>query len=137
MVQVETLGAGGGSICHVHKGEVQVGPASAGAVPGPICYGRGGTQPTITDALLMLGILLPEAVFAGGSFSLTRDGVEEAFTAIGDQTGYSAEDAAFDCWCVVNANISMGVRRITAGKGIAPQNCSTSIRNRRRATCPS
>jgi N-methylhydantoinase A len=121
MVQVETLGAGGGSICHVHKGEVQVGPASAGAAPGPICYGRGGTQPTITDALLMLGILSPQAVFAGGSFSLSRDGVEEAFTTIGDQMGYSAEDAAFDCWRIVNANMSMGVRRITAGKGIAPQ----------------
>lgn len=121
MVQVETLGAGGGSICHVEKGEVQVGPASAGAAPGPICYGRGGTQPTITDALLMLGILSPEAVFAGGSFSLSRDGVEEAFKAIGDAMGYSAEDAAFDCWRVVNANMSMGVRRITAGKGIAPQ----------------
>ncbi|MFT3966857.1 MAG: hydantoinase/oxoprolinase family protein [Sphingobium sp.] len=121
MVQVETLGAGGGSICHVNKGEVQVGPASAGAAPGPICYGRGGTQPTITDALLMLGILSPEAVFAGGSFSLTRDGVEEAFRSIGDQMRYSAEDAAFDCWRIVNANMSMGVRRITAGKGIAPQ----------------
>ncbi|MET0364187.1 MAG: hydantoinase/oxoprolinase family protein, partial [Sphingobium sp.] len=121
MVQVETLGAGGGSICHVHKGEVQVGPASAGAAPGPICYGRGGTQPTITDALLMLGILSPDAIFAGGSFSLTRNGVEEAFTAIGNQMGYSAEDAAFDCWRIVNANMTMGVRRITAGKGIAPQ----------------
>ncbi|HEX7858299.1 MAG TPA: hydantoinase/oxoprolinase family protein [Sphingobium sp.] len=121
MVQVETLGAGGGSICHVNKGEVQVGPASAGAVPGPICYGRGGTEPTITDALLMLGILSPQAVFAGGSFSLSTAGVAEAFQAIGDQMGYSAEDAAFDCWRVVNANMSMGVRRITAGKGIAPQ----------------
>lgn len=121
MVQVETLGAGGGSICHVNMGEIEVGPASAGSEPGPICYGRGGTRPTITDALLMLGILSAESEFAGGSFSLTRDGVVEAFQAIGDEMGYSAEDAAFDCWRVVNANMTQGVRRITAGKGIDPR----------------
>lgn len=121
MVKVETLGAGGGSICHVNNGALQVGPASAGSEPGPICYGRGGTQPTITDALVMLGILSTEAEFAGGSFSLKRDGVEEAFAAIGREMGYGAEEAAFDCWRVVNANMSQGVRRITAGKGIDPQ----------------
>ncbi|HTZ69411.1 MAG TPA: hydantoinase/oxoprolinase family protein [Acetobacteraceae bacterium] len=120
MVKVETLGAGGGSICHVNNGVVEVGPASAGAAPGPICYGRGGTQPTITDALLMLGILSADSEFAGGSFSLRTDGVREAFQAIASQMGYSAEDAAFDCWRVVNANMSQGVRRITAGKGIDP-----------------
>ncbi|WP_317929857.1 hydantoinase/oxoprolinase family protein [Halioxenophilus sp. WMMB6] len=121
MVQVETLGAGGGSICHVKGGEIQVGPASAGSEPGPICYGRGGTQPTVTDALLMLGILSDETDFAGGSFSLSRAGVEEAFQAIGDEMGYSAEEAAFDSWRVVNANMIQGVRRTTAGKGVDPQ----------------
>ena len=59
MVRVETLGAGGGSICHVNNGALQVGPASAGAEPGPICYGRGGSQPTVTDALLMRMTLVP------------------------------------------------------------------------------
>jgi len=121
MIQVETLGAGGGSICRVNRGEIEVGPASAGSDPGPICYGRGGTAPTITDALLMLGILSAESEFAGGSFSLTRAGVEEAFKALGDAMGYSAEDAAFDCWRLVNANMTQGVRRITAGKGVDPQ----------------
>jgi N-methylhydantoinase A len=121
MVQVETLGAGGGSICHVDNGELKVGPASAGSDPGPICYGRGGTRPSVTDALLMLGILSAEAEFAGGSFSLSSAGVEEAFQAIGEQMGYSAEDAAFDCWRIVNANMSQAVRRTTAGKGIAPE----------------
>ena len=120
MVQVETLGAGGGSICHVNGGEVEVGPASAGAAPGPICYGRGGTKPTVTDALLMLGILSAESEFAGGSFRLETKGVAEAFQAMADQMGYSAEDAAFDCWRVVNANMSQAVRRTTAGKGIDP-----------------
>lgn len=121
MVQVETLGAGGGSVCRVNNGEVEVGPQSAGAFPGPICYGKGGHQPTITDALLMLGILSVDATFAGGGFSLSWDGVREAFQAIGDEMGYSAEEAAFDCWRLVNANMSLGVRRITAGKGIDPQ----------------
>ncbi|MFA5939535.1 MAG: hydantoinase/oxoprolinase family protein [Sinimarinibacterium sp.] len=121
MVQVETLGAGGGSICHVHNGALQVGPASAGSEPGPICYGRGGRQPTITDALLMLGILSAESDFAGGSFSLSAAGVEEAFRSIGAQMGYGAEDAAFDCWRVVNANMSQAVTRTVAGKGIDPK----------------
>ncbi|QIG80779.1 hydantoinase/oxoprolinase family protein [Stakelama tenebrarum] len=121
MVKVETLGAGGGSICHVNAGALEVGPASAGSEPGPICYGRGGTSPTITDALVMLGILSTDEGFAGGSFSLTRKGVDEAFETLAREMGYSAEEAAFDCWRVVNANMSQGVRRITAGKGIDPQ----------------
>ncbi|MFM5908446.1 MAG: hydantoinase/oxoprolinase family protein, partial [Novosphingobium sp.] len=127
MVKVETLGAGGGSICHVHAGALQVGPRSAGSEPGPIAYGRGGTEPTVTDALVMLGILSTDEGFAGGSFRLTRSGVEEAFAAIGAQMGNGsgregAEQAAFDCWRVVNANMSQGVRRTTAGKGIDPKN---------------
>jgi N-methylhydantoinase A len=121
MVQVETLGAGGGSICHVQDGEVQVGPASAGSSPGPICYGRGGVRPTVTDALLLLGILSPDAPFAGGDVALSMAGVREAFARIGDAMGYGPEEAAFDCWRVVNANMSQAVRRNTAGKGVDPR----------------
>jgi N-methylhydantoinase A len=121
MVKVETLGAGGGSIVNVNNGALQVGPKSAGSEPGPICYGRGGAAPTVTDALVMLGILSTDEGFAGGSFRLTRNGVDEAFQAIGDEMGYGAEDAAFDAWRVVNANMSQGVRRTTAGKGIDPK----------------
>lgn len=122
MVKVETLGAGGGSICHVVGGALKVGPASAGAKPGPISYGNGGTKPTVTDALVMLGILSTEEGFAGGSFRLKREGVDAAFQKIGDEMGYSAEDAAFDCWRVVNANMSQGVRRTVASRGgIDPQ----------------
>lgn len=121
MVKVETLGAGGGSICHVNAGKLEVGPKSAGSEPGPICYGRGGTEPTVTDALVMLGILSTDEGFAGGSFRLSRKGVEDAFAGIGAQMGTDAETAAFDCWRVVNANMSQGVRRTTAGKGIDPR----------------
>jgi N-methylhydantoinase A len=120
MVKVETLGAGGGSICRVNGGTLEVGPASAGAEPGPICYGRGGRQPTVTDAMLVLGILSADSEFAGGSFSLSKAGVEEAFSKIGARMGYGAEEAAFDCWRVVNANMTQAVRRSTAEKGIDP-----------------
>ena len=98
------------------------GTASAGAEPGPICYGRGGTQPTITDALLMLGILSADSEFRRRQFfAVHATASTEAFQKIGEQMGYSAEDAAFDCWRVVNANMSQGVRRTTAGKGIDPE----------------
>ncbi|MGH8517839.1 MAG: hydantoinase/oxoprolinase family protein, partial [Panacagrimonas sp.] len=121
MVQVETLGAGGGSICHVHNGALQVGPASAGSEPGPMCYGRGGRRPTITDALMMLGILSTDEGFAGGSFSLSKAGLEDAFGEIGAPLGRSAEETAFDCWRVVNANMSQAVTRTVSGKGIDPK----------------
>ncbi len=122
MVSVETLGAGGGSICHVVGGALQVGPASAGADPGPVCYGRGGDRPTVTDANLVLGLLSDDSEFAGGSFRLTRQGVDEAFEKyVAGPIGCSVEEAAFDSWRVVNANMTQAVRRTTAGKGIDPR----------------
>ncbi|HJO22685.1 MAG: hydantoinase/oxoprolinase family protein [Myxococcota bacterium] len=122
MVGVETLGAGGGSICVVKNGTLEVGPESAGADPGPICYGRGGTRPTVTDAILMLGILEAGSEFAGGRFELTRDGVAEAFQEqIAAPLNCSVEAAAFNSLRVVNANMTQAVRRMTAGKGIDPK----------------
>jgi N-methylhydantoinase A len=122
MVKVETLGAGGGSIAHVERGMLQVGPESAGADPGPVCYGRGGDRPTVTDANLVLGLLSEEAEFAGGSFQLSRDGVDEAFQKhVSGPLHQSVEEAAFDCWRVVNANMTQAVRRTTAGRGIDPR----------------
>jgi len=121
MVSVETLGAGGGSICHYRDGVLEVGPQSAGADPGPVCYGRGGTRPTVTDANLVLGLLSADSDFAGGSFRLTRKGVEEAFEQhVAGPMGCSVEQAAFDCWRVVNANMTQAVRRLTAEKGTDP-----------------
>lgn len=123
MVKVETLGAGGGSIAHVEAGRLAVGPESAGADPGPVCYGRGGDRPTVTDAILVLGLLSEEAEFAGGRFSLTRSGVDEAFEKhVAGPLGCSVEEAAYDCFRVVNANMTQAVRRTTAGKGIDPRN---------------
>jgi N-methylhydantoinase A len=122
MVSVETLGAGGGSLCQVRHGALRVGPESAGADPGPVCYGRGGAIPTVTDAVLVLGLLSDESEFAGGSFRLTRKGVEEAFREhVAGPLGSEVEEAAFDCWRVVNANMTQAVRRWTAGKGVDPR----------------
>jgi N-methylhydantoinase A len=125
MVSVETLGAGGGSLCQVRAGTLHVGPESAGADPGPVCYGRGGSVPTVTDAALVLGLLSDESEFAGGSFRLTRKGVEEAFREhVAEPLGRDVESAAFDCWRVVNANMTQAVRRWTAGKGVDPRDLS-------------
>jgi N-methylhydantoinase A len=125
MVSVETLGAGGGSICDARGGVLRVGPASAGSDPGPVCYGRGGTQPTVTDAALVLGLLSEQAEFAGGSFQLSRKGVGDAFqTHVAGPLGCSVEAAAFDCWRVVNANMTQAVRRWTALRGIDPRELS-------------
>ncbi len=122
MVQVETLGAGGGSICSAATGTLQVGPASAGAAPGPVCYGRGGKLPTVTDAMLVLGLLSDESEFAGGSFKLVREGVAEALQEhVAGPMKCSIEEAAFDCWRVVNANMTQAVRRLTAQKGSNPE----------------
>jgi N-methylhydantoinase A len=122
MVSVETLGAGGGSICEVKRGVLQVGPESAGADPGPVCYGNGGTRPTVTDANLVLGLLSDESDFAGGAFRLTRAGVDAAFEKhVAGPMGYSVEQAAFDSWRVVNANMTQAVRRLTAEKGTDPR----------------
>ncbi len=125
MVQVETLGAGGGSLCNASGGTLQVGPASAGAEPGPVCYGRGGELPTVTDAILVLGLLSDESEFAGGSFRLTRQGVEQALQEyVAGPMNCTVEEAAFDCWRVVNANMTQAVRRLTAEKGCDPQGMS-------------
>jgi len=122
MVSVETLGAGGGSLCQVKNGVLEVGPASAGADPGPVCYARGGAIPTVTDAMLVLGLLSEASDFAGGSFRLSRKGVEDAFREhVAGPLGCSVEQAAFDCWRVVNANMTQAVRRWTAGKGVDPR----------------
>jgi len=123
MVSVETLGAGGGSICQAREGRLRVGPESAGADPGPVCYGRGGRRPTVTDAILVLGLLSEESEFAGGSFRLQRQGVDEAFQEhVAGPMSCSVEEAAFDCWRVVNANMTQAVRRWTAEKGTDPRN---------------
>lgn len=122
MIQVETLGAGGGSICRVDQyGMLQVGPESAGANPGPVCYGKGGTLPTVTDANLVLGYLNPNAVL-GGAIRLNRDAAIEAVkTHVADPLKISVEKAAFGISTIVNLNMVNGIRRVSIERGYDPR----------------
>jgi len=121
MVDVESIGAGGGSIASVEAGALKVGPQSAGSEPGPICYGRGGRQPTVTDANLVLGYLDPDS-FCGGAFPLRRDGVDEAIlAAVGKPLGLSLARAAHGIFRVVNASMANAIRRVSAKRGVDPR----------------
>jgi N-methylhydantoinase A len=121
MVDVESIGAGGGSIASVEAGALKVGPNSAGSEPGPVCYGRGGADPTVTDANLVLGYLDPDS-FCGGRFRLRRDGVEEAILrAVGRPLGLALDEAAYGIFRVVNASMANAIRRVSAKRGADPR----------------
>jgi len=121
MIQVETLGAGGGSIGWIDSmGLLQVGPHSAGATPGPACYGQGGAQPTVTDANLVLGYLNPKGLL-GGRLPLDRQKAREAIKAIADPLGLSVEGAAYGMFTIVNSNMVNGIRRVSVERGYDPR----------------
>lgn len=122
MIQVETLGAGGGSIAWIDSlGLLQVGPESAGADPGPVCYDQGGTEPTVSDANLVLGNLNPDGLI-GGRLPLNR---EKAYRAIkeklADPLGLSVEKAAYGVFTIVNNNMVNGIRRVSVERGYDPR----------------
>jgi N-methylhydantoinase A len=122
---VHTVGAGGGSIAWSDAGgALRVGPRSAGAAPGPACYGRGGTEPTVTDANLMLGILSPEAGLLGGSLSLDVEASARVLEPLGEQFDVSADEVAGAIHSIVNANMAQAIREITVRQGIDPRACS-------------
>jgi N-methylhydantoinase A len=121
MVQMHSIGAGGGSIARVEAGALRVGPESAKADPGPICYGRGGTEPTVTDANLVLGYLNPEAL-CGGDFKLTHTGVREAIAErIGKPLGLDLIGAAHGIFRIINANMANAIRRVSSDAGLDPR----------------
>jgi N-methylhydantoinase A len=120
-LDIVTLGAGGGSIAAVDRsGLLRVGPESAGAVPGPACYGRGGAAATVTDANLVLGYLDPHGLL-GGARALDRNAAAEAVSAIATQLGLSLEQAAAGIVRVVNARMADGVRIATVRRGVDPR----------------
>jgi N-methylhydantoinase A len=122
---VHTVGAGGGSIAWSDAGgALRVGPRSAGAAPGPACYGRGGTEPTVTDANLVLGILSPEAGLLGGSLSLDVEASARVLEPLGEQFDVSAGEVAGAIHSIVNANMAQAIREITVRQGIDPRACS-------------
>ncbi len=122
MVDVHTVGAGGGSIAHVNEaGLLQIGPKSAGAIPGPICFGRGGTEPTITDANLVLGRLNPERLL-GVERSTTMTAVAGAMREhVGDALGLTGEQAAAAIIRVANDKMAGAIRLVSLSRGHDPR----------------
>jgi N-methylhydantoinase A len=117
-VAVSTIGAGGGSIAWVDKGGLlRVGPQSAGAVPGPVAYGQGGTKPTLTDANLTLGRLDP-GYFLGGAMSLDPEAAREAVTELGASLGLSAEETALAAVRTADENMANAIRLIAVERGL-------------------
>ncbi|MBI4641819.1 MAG: hydantoinase B/oxoprolinase family protein, partial [Candidatus Tectomicrobia bacterium] len=125
MIDIQTLGAGGGSIARVDSGGIlKVGPQSAGADPGPACYGKGGTQPTVTDADLVLGYLDPEN-FLGGKAKLQKEVAEKAIIEhIATPLRLSLEEAAYGIYRVVCNNMAEGIRLASVKKGVDPREFS-------------
>jgi len=116
MVAVESIGAGGGSVAYVDDaGALKVGPRSAGAVPGPACYGQ-GTEPTVTDANLVLGYLNPDRVY-GGAIRLDRARAEAALSALGKKLSLSLLETAHGIFEVANANMLRALRLVSVQRG--------------------
>ena len=122
MIDVHTIGAGGGSIAFVDQaGAFKVGPRSAGAVPGPAAYGRGGNRATVTDANVVLG-RLDRGNFLGGSMSLDEVAARRVIGELARELGLSDREAAEGVITVINANMANAIRSRTVQKGIDPRN---------------
>ena len=119
-IDIAEVGAGGGSIAAIDAaGGLLVGPRSAGAEPGPICYDRGGAQPTVTDANLLLGYLNPESL-VGGDLKLNYRKAELALAELGDRLHLSAIEAAYGIHLIANANMMRALRAVTSERGRDP-----------------
>ncbi len=120
-VDVNTVGAGGGSIARVQlSGSLQVGPESAGADPGPACYGQGGEEPTVTDANVVLG-RIPPNVRLGGTMDLDRDAARDAIRTVADERDSSVEEAAQAILDIVNENMYGALRVVSVERGYDPR----------------
>jgi N-methylhydantoinase A len=121
MIDIHTIGAGGGSIAWFDPGgALHVGPRSAGAQPGPASYGHGGTAATVTDANVVLGRLLPEA-FLGGTMALDVRAAKQVVSDIAQQLQTSVEEAAMGMIRVINANMEAAIRVVSVEKGCDPR----------------
>lgn len=125
MMDIHNIGAGGGSIAWVDAGgALKVGPQSAGADPGPICYGRGGSEPTVTDANLLLGYLNPD-YFLGGEMQLVWKNVREVIQEkLADPLGIDVVEAANGVFRIVNHNMNNAIRVVSVQKGHDPRDFS-------------
>ena len=120
MINIFTIGAGGGSIAWVQNGGLRVGPISAGADPGPACYGNGGKKPTITDANVVLGHIAPDG-FLGGRMSLDKEAARRAVKTVADELGLSIEETAEGICKIADAKMAGAIRQITVRKGLDPR----------------
>ncbi len=124
MIDIHTVGAGGGSIAWFDTGgALRVGPASAGAHPGPAVYGRGGTEPTVADANIVLGRLIPEHVL-GGALPIDPAAARAAVSKIALRLALSPEEAALGMLRIVNAHMEGAIRVISVQRGYDPRECA-------------
>lgn len=123
VVDIHTIGAGGGSLAYLEAGGLRVGPESAGAHPGPACYGRGGTRPTVTDANLYLGRIDP-TYFLGGNLTLDVQAAQQALEDLGTKLELDGEKLALGIIEVINAKMSQAIRTLTVERGIEPREFS-------------
>jgi N-methylhydantoinase A len=120
-IDLVEIGAGGGSIARPEMGVIQVGPDSAGAAPGPICYGRGGVEPTVTDANLVLGYLNPD-YFLGGRMRLDLDGARQGIEArVARPLGLGVPEAAWGIHQIVTTNMELATRVVSIERGYDPR----------------
>lgn len=120
MVNIYTIGSGGGSIAWLEGGGLRVGPRSAGSNPGPACYGRGGNFPTITDANVVLGRVNPDG-FLGGGMSLDKEAAIRVVSEIGNKLNLGIYETAEGICTIANSNMADVIRQITVRKGIDPK----------------
>lgn len=120
MVNIYTIGAGGGSIAWIEAGGLRVGPRSAGSVPGPACYGRGGKQPTITDANAVLGHIDPDG-FLGGRMTLDKEAAMGAIRTVSEPLGMGVQETAEGILKIADAKMADAIRQLTVRKGIDPR----------------
>ena len=120
MIDIRTIGAGGGSIAWIDKGGMlRVGPESAGANPGPACYGSGGERPAVTDANLLLGRINPEN-FLGGEMALDMQAAEKALASVAGPLGRTAEETALAIVQIANNNMVGALRSVLIERGLDP-----------------
>jgi N-methylhydantoinase A len=120
LVDIHTSGAGGGSIAWLEAGGLRVGPQSAGSDPGPACYGRGGTEPTVTDANAVLGRIDPD-YFLDGGMALDVRAAGAAVDTVAEPLGMSREEAAAGILAIINAKMADALRTMTVQQGIDPR----------------
>lgn len=120
VTKIHTIGAGGGSVAFIEGGGLRVGPRSAGAQPGPACYGRGGTEPTVTDSDLVLG-RVDASWFAGGTVDLDVSKAETAVKGVADQLGLGVRELAEGISSIVDSKMAQAIRTITVEKGLEPR----------------